>query len=201
MNIIKQKNNFNEQELLEKVAEGDLDAFADVYNYYVPKLYRFAYPFTNQNKEDTEEVIQNVFLKIWMRKEKLVTVRSFDAYLFRMAKNHLIDLKKQINSKQRIVDEITPSGTTYVTSAHDKLVYNEYYHSAKAALSLLTPQRRKIFEMRTEMEMSIDEIAKTLDISQSAVKKQLYEAIKQIKKHLSHEVGWPVLLWFLTILS
>lgn len=190
-----------EQDMLKKVASGNWEAFAVLYNFYVPKLYRFIYPFANQNKEDAEEVIQDVFLKVWMKKEKLENIRSFEAYLFRMAKNQLIDLKKQSSSQQRIIDQIIPLQRSHDTSAHDKLVYNEYYNSAKSALSLLTPQRRKIFEMRTEGEMSIDEIAKQLNISQSAVKKQLYEAIRLIKKHIAHETGWPVLLWFITLLS
>lgn len=201
MNIVKEKIDFSEYELLEKVAKGDWNAFADLYNHYVPKLYKFIYPFVNQSKEDVEEIIQNIFLKIWMRKEKLITIRSFDAYLFRMAKNDLIDLKRQVSSKQRIIEKITPPETLYVTTAYDKLVYNEYFKSAKDALLQLSPQRRKIFEMRTEMDMSIFDIAKELNISQSAVKKQLYEAVKHVKKHLSQQVGWPVLFWFIVLLS
>lgn len=201
MNNVGQNEKIDEQALLEKVAVGDWHAFADIYNFYVPKLHRFIYPFVNHNKEDIEEVIQDVFLKLWKKREELTAVRSFEAYLFRMAKNQLIDLKKQHSSQQRIIAKITPRQNVYDESVHDKLVYSEYHKLAKAALDLLTPQRRKIFEMRVEEEMSIDEIASQLNISRSAVKKQLYEAIHFVKKHISHDTDWPVLFWLIVFLS
>lgn len=189
------------QELLEKVASGDWEAFATLYNTYVPKLYRFIYPFANQNKEDTEEVIQDVFLKVWMRKEKIIGLRSFESYLFRMAKNQLLDQRGRQDSQLRLINKFGGASSTELASVHDQLVYDEYYKIAKVALQDLSPQRRRIFDMRMEQEMSIDEIAKALNISSSAVKKQLYEAINTIKQQLRHKTGWPLLCWFILILS
>lgn len=111
-----------------------------------------------------------------------------------MAKNRLIDVRKKHQSQSRVLEKLTPTQDAGEGTPHDKLVYREYFQSAKKALLTLTPQRRRIFEMRTESEMSIDEIAKKLDISQSAVKKQLYEAVNLVKKHLFNETGWPILL-------
>ncbi|WP_316840574.1 RNA polymerase sigma factor [Pedobacter gandavensis] len=189
------------KELLEQVASGDWEAFATLYNTYVPKLYRFIYPFANQNKEDTEEVIQDVFLKVWMRKETIPGLRSFEAYLFRMAKNQLLDQRGRQDSQLRLIDKFGGTSSTELASVHDQLVYEEYYEIAKVALQDLSPQRRRIFDMRMEQEMSIDEIAKALNISSSAVKKQLYEAINAIKQQLRHKTGWPLLCWFILILS
>ncbi|WP_316821680.1 RNA polymerase sigma factor [Pedobacter gandavensis] len=189
------------QDLLEKVASGDWEAFAALYNTYVPKLYRFIYPFANQNKEDTEEVIQDVFLKVWMRKEKIAELRSFESYLFKMAKNQLLDQRGRQSSQLRLINMVGNDACQELASVHDQLVYEEYYKIAKQALQDLSPQRRRIFDMRMEEEMSIDEIAKALNISSSAVKKQLYEAIHTIKKELRHKTGWPLLCWFILILS
>ena len=190
-----------ERELLEAVALGDRAAFARLYTFYVPKLQRFLYPFTNQNKEDAEEVIQDVFLKIWMKKETLIAIRSFDAYLFRMAKNQLTDIRLSNRARETRTDQLSYTAAQTSAAADEQVFYNEYLKSALSAIEKLSPQRRRIFEMRTDQEMSMDDIAKQLGISQSAVKKQLYEAIHTIKEHLRQQTGWPILLVFITILS
>ena len=190
-----------ERTLFEQVSLGDREAYAKLYAFYVPKLYRFIYPFANQSKEDTEEVLQEVFLKIWIRKETLVDLRSFESYLFRMAKNQLTDHRKRNLSRQNLVIRLMPECETENATAHDNMVYTEYIQAAKEAVYQLTPQRRKIFEMRTQQDMAIDEIAAKLNITRSAVKKQLYEAILFIKTYLKYHTGWPLLALWLSILS
>lgn len=190
-----------EREVLEAIALGDRAAFARLYTFYVPKLQRFLYPFTNQNKEDAEEVIQDVFLKIWMKKEILIGIKSFDSYLFRMAKNQLTDMRLSNKARAERAGRMGYLSPQISQAADETLFYNEYLKSAKEAIEKLSPQRRKIFEMRTEQEMSMDQIAQQLGISQSAVKKQLYEAIHTIKDQMHQQTGWPLLLVFITILS
>ncbi|HWW39404.1 RNA polymerase sigma factor [Pedobacter sp.] len=190
-----------ERELLEEIALGNRKAFARLYTFYVPKLQRFLYPFTNQNKEDADEVIQDVFLKIWMKKEILIGIKSFEAYLFRMARNRLTDQRVSDQARKVRTDGLLYISNTVSAPADEELFYKEYLKSAKDAIQALSPQRKKIFEMRTEQDLNINEIAAQLGISQSAVKKQLYEAIHTIKEHLNHQTGWPMLLVFMTILS
>ncbi|WP_316834258.1 RNA polymerase sigma factor [Pedobacter nutrimenti] len=190
-----------ERELLEEIALGNRKAFARLYTFYVPKLQRFLYPFTNQNKEDADEVIQDVFLKIWMKKEILIGIKSFEAYLFRMARNKLTDQRSSDQARKVRTDGLLHISNTFSAPADEELFYKEYLKSAKDAIQALSPQRKKIFEMRTEQDLNINEIAAQLGISQSAVKKQLYEAIHTIKEHLNHQTGWPMLLVFMMILS
>jgi len=192
--------NHDERVLLEQISLGNTEAYSRLYTSYVPKVYRFIFPFSNQSKEDTEEVVQDVFLKIWARREKLIGLKSFQAYLFRMAKNQLIDHHKSRNSKLNLSDA-KPAVERQVTgSAYDNFIYEEYCQTALEAINKLSPQRRRIFEMRTQQEMAIDEIAEKLNISRSAVKKQLYEAIDFIKQYLHKHNGWVILL-LLSILN
>ncbi|MHB1178277.1 MAG: RNA polymerase sigma factor [Daejeonella sp.] len=190
-----------ERALLEQVSLGDREAYAKLYAFYIPKLYRFIYPFANQSKEDTEEVLQDIFLKIWVRKETLTDLRSFESYLFRMAKNQLTDHRKRNLSRQNLVIKLMPGSETENATAHDNLVYTEYLLTAKEAVYKLTSQRRKIFEMRMQQDMAIDEIATKLNITRSAVKKQLYEAIFFVKTYLNYHTGWPLLVLWLSILA
>jgi len=187
----------DERALLEQISRGNRKAYAELYELYVPRIYKYLFPFSNQSKEDTEEVIQEIFLKIWIRKEKLSDIESFASYLFRMAKNQLLDQYQRQGTYQRILQFI--KSEEEVSTVHEKVVYDEYYKIAQVALRKLSPQRRKIFEMRTQQDMAIDDIAIQLNITNSAVKKQLYEAIHFVKRYLRKHSEWTLVLFFLLI--
>ena len=67
--------------MLQRTADGSREAFEKLYTHYYTGLYRFI-SFIIDSHEDTEEIIQDIFLKIWMKKETLIGIRSFDDYLF-----------------------------------------------------------------------------------------------------------------------
>jgi RNA polymerase sigma factor (sigma-70 family) len=189
----KTEPSIDEKALLARVASGDSNAYAQIYTFYTPLIYRFIYPFTDSSKEQTEEIIQDIFLKIWMRKETLIDLRSFEAYLFKMAKHQLIDARKRDQCLQKIIGQLGHEEESMSSPLDNNLIYSDYLNSAQVAISSLTPQRKKIFDMRTQQDMTIDEISGSLNITRSAVKKQLYEAIHYIKQHLHYHTGWPLL--------
>src|ERR1700748_757866 len=88
----------DEQALLQRTAEGSREAFSILYSHYYHGLYRFV-SFIIESREDTEEIIQDIFLKIWLKRETLIGIRSFDDYLFRMAKNRIFDASKQSRTR------------------------------------------------------------------------------------------------------
>lgn len=166
------------------MSEGDDTAFESIYNFYQPRLYQYIYPFTKNSKEDTEEVLQNVFVKLWTRREALPAIRQFPEYLFRMARNQLFDLQKSIRRTALIIDDIPIIENEFRSPTYEHMVYQEYSAAAKQAIENLSDQRKRIFLMRFENDMSLDEIARILKIAKSSVKNQLYEAIMQIKRYL-----------------
>lgn len=188
------ENLIDETILLAQIASGDADAYHKLYTHYTPKLYRFVYPFANRSKEETEEVIQEIFLKVWLKRDTLTSITSFKAYLFKMAKNQLFDEFQKQRVRKEKTDQHAYLAEETTDAVYNKVVYAEYYAMATKAIGDLTPQRKRIFELRTQNEMSIDEIATHLKISHSAVKKQLYEAIGLVKTYLYKNAGWPMLV-------
>jgi RNA polymerase sigma factor (sigma-70 family) len=190
----------DDSKLLYQISLGSWEAFTKLYKLYAPRLHNFIYPFANQSTEDTEEVMQEIFLKLWTRKEKLSHIVNIETYLLRMAKNQLIDLRKRTNGIHVSFDAF-PSVVSELSSdtTYGNLVFAEYMLSAEKAIVMLTPQRKRIFVMRTQDEMSIEEISLKLNISRSAVKKQLYESIAFVKMYIKKKNGWPfaILLAFL----
>ena len=183
----------NEDELIKRLTKGCRSSYRILYSSHLYSLKQFILPFTGNDHLKADEIVQDVFVKIWEQRTKMSHVRSFEAYVFRMAKNRLYDLRKQQQARNAMLSKIDFNNQS--TSAHEILVYEEYLESAKAIIEELTPQRKRIFLMRTETEMSIAEIAAALKISKSAVKKQLYESIRMVKSRLGKEHDHPLMWW------
>jgi RNA polymerase sigma-70 factor (ECF subfamily) len=187
----------NEPFILQKISEGDWDAYADLFNHYLPKLSQYIYPFAGGSREDTEEVIQEVFLKIWERRETLPVIRSFDSYLFRMAKNQLIDLLGKRKSVRNLHVKYVASRDTVHTEPEQSLLYSEYHTIAQKAIEQLSPKLQSVFRMHSEEELSLDEIAGKLDLQKETVKKRLFLAKTAIKNYLRTNAEWLALLAFI----
>ncbi len=183
----------DEQSLLQRTAEGSREAFARLYAHYYPGLYRFV-SFVIGSPEDTEEIIQDVFLTVWLKKETLIGIRSFDDYLFRMAKNRIFDTARQSQTRLKLVRQIGRQMQETSDSTYNALFFREYHAIAQAAIDQLPPRKKQIFLMNARDEMTAREIAEVLGVSRVAVKKQLYEAIHFIKDHLRRNAGWLFLL-------
>jgi len=184
---------------LQKTAEGSREAFATLYTHYYPGLYRFV-SFIMESQEDTEEIVQDVFLKVWIKRETLIGIRSFDDYLFRMAKNRIFDTAKQSRSRLKLMRQLGRQIQETTDSTYNTLLFQEYHAIAQEAINQLPPKKKQIFLMNARDEMTAREIAEMLGMSRVAVKKQLFEAIHFIKDHLRRNAGWLLpLLFFLSM--
>lgn len=172
-----------ETELVIRTANGDRKAFTVLYSRHLHQLYRYIYLFT-KSKDKTEEIIQNVFVKIWERRENLEHITFFKAYLYRSAKNLLLDeiRKSQLEAKAAFV--LKPDTEESPEYSDSNLIYSQYYQIAQEAINLLPEKRKRIVELRTKDDLTLDEIAAKLSISKCVVKKQLYAGKSFIREYL-----------------
>jgi RNA polymerase sigma factor (sigma-70 family) len=193
-NVISHSLPVNELLLLQKVSEGDWDAYTDLFNYYLPVLSQYIYPFAHQSREDTEEIIQEVFLKIWEKRETLLSIKSFDHYLFRMAKNRLTNLLIQRKSLGNLHIKYVETQERSHTEPERALLYAEYRDTALKAIEQLSPKLQTVFLMSSQEEFSLDEIAGRLALPRETVKKRLYLASSFIKNYLRTNAEWLALV-------
>ncbi|MGV8878671.1 MAG: RNA polymerase sigma factor [Sphingobacteriaceae bacterium] len=185
-----------ETELVIRTANGDRKAFTVLYSRHLHQLYRYIYLFT-KSKDKTEEIIQSVFVKIWERRENLEHITFFKAYLYRSAKNLLLDeiRRNQLEAKAAIL--LKPATEESQEYSDQNLIYNQYYQIAQDAINLLPEKRKKIVELRTKDDLTLDEIAAELSISKGVVKKQLYAGKSFIREYLQkHAEFTSVLMLF-----
>jgi RNA polymerase sigma factor (sigma-70 family) len=186
-------NLHNETRLLQQVAEGDRAAYNQLFKKYLPKLVHFLEPLCVGGGIDYQDVIQDIFMFIWERKEALSTIRSFESYIFRMAKNRFLDLLRKENTVQTL-----HQGYAIVkkeieqTSQEDNLLYAQYHQTAIAAIQNLSPKLQEVFMLSTQADHSLDEIAQELELPKETVKKRLYMAGQQVKEHLRRHTEWLI---------
>lgn len=188
---------FDEKALIAMVSTGDRQAFTQLYSTHLNNLYRYIYLFT-KSKEETEEMLQDIFIKIWENREKLPEVDSLKNYLFRIAKNKLLDKIRHLHVSQRVLSEIKRTKDISETITSDQCAYKEYYKLVQQAIEKLPPRNKLIFRLNVENGLSQDEIAAELNISKSVVKKQVYRASHFVREYLfKHgEISFSLLIVF-----
>jgi RNA polymerase sigma-70 factor (ECF subfamily) len=193
---------YEEKMLLMQVAAGDRKAFTELYSQYVEDVYSFIFLFT-KSKEDSEEIMQDVFVKIWEKREKLLEVESFKSYLYKAAKNKLISEVRHLQIKHRVLSEIKRNKATSYETANYEIDYRAYYQAVQKAIEKLPPKRKLIFRLSTENGLSHDEIASQLKISKSFVKNQLYKSYDFVRQYLSRhgEFYFPMLIALIGIIK
>jgi len=189
---------YDEEALIRALAAGDRTAYTHLYSGYLQGLQKYVFLFTG-NKEVAEEIVQDVFLKIWEKRSRLGELQSFKAYLFRAAKNQLLNhiRREQVRTKAfsylRLLSEGSPNG-------HDTLHQFDYRTTTgllRKAIEGLPKRRKQVFLLSTEEGLTLDEIALRMAISRNVVKKQLYGAYDSIRTYLIEHgelSAWLILL-------
>jgi RNA polymerase sigma-70 factor (family 1) len=186
-----------ERELMRRCVEGDRQAFATLYSHYAPLLYKAVYPLTNKSKEDTEEIIQELFVKIWDRRDNMLTIQSFRPFIFRLARNRVIDWYRKNESQKNYCTFYSENHRDEAVSVTDDLLFEEYYAIAMEAIAKLPSRQKQIFILRHTNDLALSEIAGQLRISLHAVKKQLYQATRFVREYLHKHGEWLVFMLFL----
>ncbi|PSL43920.1 RNA polymerase sigma-70 factor (ECF subfamily) [Chitinophaga niastensis] len=173
----------DERELIQRISTGDRQAFTMLYTQYLDGLYQYIYLFT-RSRGASEEIIQDTFVKIWERRESLEEIQSFKAYLYRAAKNLLLDEIRRNQVATKVLGILKQDTEESPENADDKIIFSQYYQIAQEAINLLPEKRKLIVELRTRDHLTLDEIAEKLSISKSVVKKQLYAGMSFVRKYL-----------------
>lgn len=174
-----------EKELLLKVANGDEHAFSELFNTHHQLLGTHIYRITD-SVELAEEVVQDVFLKIWMSRETLTTVQNFRAYLFVISKNHALNCLRKV-AKERTHQKFIEENALSVTS-DDNPGLEGYYSLLDEAIDHLPPQQQKVYLLSRHNRLKYDEIARQMGLSRETVKKYLQGATHSITSFVQSNI-------------
>jgi RNA polymerase sigma-70 factor (family 1) len=183
---------FHECELMLQVAAGDEIAFGKLFAQYHRQLGAYIFRITD-SVELAEEVVQDVFLKIWMSREALQGVKSFKAYLFVVSKNHALNcLRKVIKERAHKVEWHDSTINEIQITVDD--VQDKYYCLIDEAINNLPPQQQKVYLLSRHQRYKYAEIAEQLGISHETVKKYLQIAVASITNYVQGHIDQLLLL-------
>ena len=175
---------YSNTELIERLKKGDIDAFDLIYNKYCNKLHKFVLRYLKQ-EEDAQEIVQEVFIKIWESRSKINTFSSFESFLFTIAYNASISLlRKRINEeKSREYIKFFPQ-----IEQADKIIndihFQELNQKVLLLLEQLTPRQKEIYSLSREEGLTHKQIAQKLNLSENTVKNHLVTILKFLKSNL-----------------
>lgn len=184
-------------ELLLLLKKGDMVAFNTIYNKYCYRLHEFVLMYLKQ-EEDAEEIVQEVFIKIWESRDKIDAYSSFESFLFTIAYNATISLLRkrvsenksraylkslqQINAAEQVIDEIQ---------------FKELNQKVQLLLERLTTRQREIYLLSRESGLTHKEIAQKLNISESTVNNHLVTTLNYLKSHIDSSLVVSALFFYL----
>jgi RNA polymerase sigma-70 factor (family 1) len=188
----------NETYLLQQVANGDETAFSELYYRYHNILGIYIYQLT-QSRELSEEIVQDVFLKIWVGRESLTEVNNFKAWLFIVSKNHALNsLRKLV--KERALQKNWTRDHQFSYTKEEAAVEDDAYMLLDQAINQLPEQQKKVFILSRYRRLKYKEIAEELNLSRETVKSYLAIAVSSITKFVNSKfspVFWITYLLFL----
>jgi len=185
---------FSEKQLVEKLKQSDTVAYESLYLLYVQRLYGFVLRMA-KSPELAEDVVQDIFVKLWENRQQLDPEQSFKSYIFTMAKNQLLNFIKRKAHESRIVNEILAHVPRGSRPSDNMILENEIQHLLDEALSSLPPQRKLIFELCRIQGLTYKQAAEQLGLSDSTINSQMVKAIKTVKEFLKEkDVAVPVVV-------
>ncbi|MGX5854252.1 RNA polymerase sigma factor [Dyadobacter jiangsuensis] len=185
----------NEREMLRELADGSESAFVWIFDAYSPKVYRLALKFLN-SPHAAEEVVQDVFMDVWLRRKKMADVLNFGAYLHGMAKKQVFDAYRR---KSNFIEMIREIGyQEQAENATERMVQeDEREKLLQEAVQSLPDHQRKIFQLAREEGLSHEAIAERMNLSRLAVKAHMKRILRFIRTRLDPVLKAETFFWLL----
>lgn len=151
-----------------------------------------------KQKEDAEEIVQEVFVKIWESRGKIDAYSSFESFLFTVAYNATISMLRKKASETKYIEYLKSlQHIDNTPDLADEIHFNELNGRVQSLLDELTPRQKEIFRLSREKGLSHDEIAEKLDISVNTVKKHIANTLAFLKSNIDHELTINLFFIFL----
>lgn len=187
-----QNSNIDENKLLLELSQGSELAFTNMYNQYKNIVYSTAFRIT-KSKIQSEEAVQDIFLKIWQNRESLTEINNLENYIYIISRNHLFNSIKKIARETNLISEISPNENSFIDT--DTSIKDEQYNTIlNQIVDQLPPQQQKVYKMAKWDGLSHQKIGENLGISTETVKKHMAQALKFIRLKIS-----PYMNMFMTL--
>jgi RNA polymerase sigma-70 factor (family 1) len=181
----------DERKLIAQLRENDKQAYLALYNRYHRGVYAFIVRYVKINAV-AEDLLQDVFLKLWEVRHRLNPELSFSSYLYRIARNRVFKMLKALANDEALRHQVLNSMQQSVLEVEDRVQWKKYSQLLNLAINTLPPQRQKVFKLCREQGKTYEQVAEELHISRHTVKEHMMLAIRDIKNYVSSKADLPL---------
>ncbi|SEI61612.1 RNA polymerase sigma-70 factor, ECF subfamily [Dyadobacter koreensis] len=167
----------NDLFLISLIKKGDKRALDCLFKKYYNSLCKFAYYLTSRN-DLSEEIVADVFLRIWEKREKISVEKNLKSYLFMATRHTAINYMKQ---EKLIMEDLSDDIVEENPGPEDVFLYQELESRLTNLINFLPQKRKAIFQLNRFEGFTYNEIAEILSLSSKTVENQMGKAIKQLK--------------------
>ena len=192
---MKNQNRPTDYQLLQEMQANNMFAFDELYKRYHKRLFHFA-NYILKTKEDSENIVHEVFLKLWENRHKIEKIKP---YLFSIAYNSAISLIRKRISEQKFIDHLKSLPERWEEPVNINLEYDELHDQAKKIISTLPSRQREVYLLSREEGLTYKEIADKMNISVNTVENHMVKALRNLRRELGKLSLLGVLFAFLFI--
>jgi RNA polymerase sigma-70 factor (ECF subfamily) len=183
----------NEFRLIEEMQAGSEEAFAKLYRHYSPALYLNILKIVH-DPASAEEIIQELFTRVWQKKEAKGLAENFQGYVFRIAQNLVHDFFRKVRRDQQLLERFRQLASTNYEDVEEQFHQKQSAAIVQKAIDQLSPQQKKAYELVKREGHTYKEAASLMGISPLTVKEYLAAARKSLREFLINNMDSPMML-------
>lgn len=184
---------YTEQQLALNIKQGDIKSFELLFNTYCSNMLQYATTML-KDADDAEDIVQQVFVQLWAKRETIVVETSIKSYLYRAVHNSCLNKIKQQTVRNSYAADYQHVGHSSVASVSQLLENKELASQIQHAMDELPEQCKRIFAMSRFEQLKYQQIADELGMNVKAVEHQMGKALKHLRNKLKHLMPIVVLL-------
>ncbi|WP_406825977.1 RNA polymerase sigma factor [Pedobacter sp. KACC 23697] len=193
-------NHLPDSELILLIKQEEEQAFTEIYSRYWEKMVSYAVRLT-KSEEEAADIVQEIFVSLWNRRNILVIKSTLGAYLIRSTRNLCLRyIERNINTCD-FLDKITEQAVDNSLSIEESISLKELQENIDLGIAKLPKKMREVYLLSRDEQLSYHEIAKKLNIAEGTVKKQVSNALKIIADSLNGKLSATMMAIFLHLLK
>lgn len=177
---MKQLLAYDEKELLAAISRGDEMSFKTIYDHYHQRIHSLSF-FLTRSHALSEDMTQEIFVKIWVHREDLPSIHHFDKWIRVLVRNHAYNYLNRMAREKRLLNAGWSTEPSVLTVAEDAIADKEFTVHLKKVIEKLPPQQKIVYILSRQDGLKLEAIAERMGLSINTVKNHLKAALSTIR--------------------
>jgi RNA polymerase sigma-70 factor (ECF subfamily) len=189
---------YNDEELMQEIKADNMFAFDVLYKKYCKRVYKFGYSIL-KSPEESENIMQDVFLSLWENRHKVQKDSSIKSFVFTITYNKAISIIRKKARESQFIEYLKSLQEITEEPVNVKLEYNELKTKLDEIINALPQRQKEVYLLHRVEGLKYNEIAERLNISVKTIETHMSCALKTIREKLGNYSLMAILFWYLFV--